>query len=186
MPVHLYFVRHGQTIFNRLHCFCGRSDPPLTKVGLQQAESCRQTIKELQPDVIYCSPLQRARQTAQIATSDIRNCPKIVYDKRLIERDFGKLDGTFAPLRIKKVWDYDQSYVKSNYGEETLLNLEIRVEEFLNMIQCMHQDQTVLVFSHGGIGTTIHAILNENHIRSGNFFKNFHMKNGAIAYFLLE
>ena len=186
MPVHLYFVRHGQTVFNQFHFFCGRSDPPLTKIGKIEAERCAITIAHLQPDVIFCSPLLRARQTAEIASSYLRNLPDVHYDDRLIERDFGKLDGTFAPFKLRKIWDYNQSYTKSNWGEETLLSLELRVESFVNMIQHAYQDKTVLVFSHGGVGTTIHTLLDENHEHSGNYFKNFHMKNGAIAYFLLE
>ena len=186
MPIDLYFVRHGQAAANRLHRLCGSSiDPPLTPTGMDQAMNCLYALSLLKPDAIYCSPLLRARQTAEIATKGIANCPDIICDTRLLERDFGEIDGTFSLLKLKKVWNYNQSYIKSNYGEETLLSLELRVLSFLEMLKENHQDQTVIVFSHGGVGTTIHAILSEGHERSGWFFKHFHMKNGAITHFLL-
>ena len=186
MPTRLYFFRHGQVAANRLHRLCGRIDPPLTDKGRKQALACAEIIDALpRVDAIYCSPLLRARQTATLATSYIIGMPEINYDVRLLERDFGEVDGKLSLLKLKKVWDYDSSYIKSNYGEETLLRLELRVEEFLAMLRERHPEQNVLVFSHGGIGTAIHTLLSEDASRSGNFFKHFHLKNGEFASFLL-
>ncbi len=186
MPIHLYFVRHGQASANRFHRLCGSNiDPPLTKKGLKQAMECLYDLSQLKPDAIYCSPLQRARQTAAIAVKGMTDPPKIIYEDLLKERSFGKIDGSFSLLKLKKVWDYDQSYIKSNYGEETLNELENRVETFLKMVQVRHPNQTVIVFSHGGIGTAIHATLTKDHDRSGFYFKHLHLKNGQIVEFLL-
>lgn len=185
MSTDLYFVRHGQTQANRCFRLSGRLDLPLTDHGANQAHACRSTIAKLRPTAIYCSPLLRARQTANIATEGLLHRPEIIIDDRLIERDFGSIDGKFAPLAMRKVWDYDSSYLKSHYGEETLLTLELRVQEFLDAIRAQHPNQTILVFSHGGVATTIDAILNEDSLRSGYFFRDFHLKNGAIAYFTL-
>ncbi|MDO4220415.1 MAG: histidine phosphatase family protein [Candidatus Saccharibacteria bacterium] len=181
----IYFVRHGETAANRSFRFSGAIDLPLNKRGSIQASNCYPTISQLDFSAIYCSPLQRARQTASIATGGRLNRPPIIIDNRLVERSFGTIDGKFAPFAMRKVWDYDSSFIKSHYGEETLLTLELRVEDFLNMVRQQHSDQNILVFSHGGVATTINAILNENHVRSGYFFKHFHMKNGDIAYFAL-
>ncbi len=185
MSTDLYFVRHGQTQANRSFKFSGRVDLSLTDHGINQAYACRSTISKLRPTAIYCSPLLRARQTADIATKGIINCPKIIIDERLIERSFGSVDGKFAPFAMRRVWNYDSSFLKSRYGEETLLTLELRVQDFLDAIRARHPNQTILVFSHGGVATTIDVILNEGALRSGYFFKDFHLKNGAIAHFTL-
>ena len=184
MPTSLYFVRHGQTAANRSFKFSGQIDLPLTNLGKQQASACRNSLHNLHFDAVYCSPLTRARDTATLATSGLPGIPEITYDDRLIERDFGTVDGKFAPFAMAKVWSYDKSYTKTHYGEETLLHLEFRVQEFLDMIREKHPDQTILVFSHGGVGAAIHALLNDT-TRTGNFFKDFHLENGALTFFTL-
>ena len=186
MSTHLYFFRHGQVAANRLHRLCGRIDPPLTDKGRQQALACASIIDCLpQIDAIYSSPLRRALETAELATGYIAGLPKIVCDNRLLERDFGEIDGNLSLIKLITVWNYDCSFTKSNYGEESLLSLELRVDSFLAMLREHHPDQHVLVFSHGGIGTAIHTILSEDATRTGNFFKHFHLKNGEFASFLL-
>ncbi len=186
MSTHLYFFRHGQVAANRFHRLCGRIDPPLTDLGRKQAFACAEIIDRLpQVDAIYTSPLQRARETAELATSHIIGMPPIVCCDELLERDFGEVDGKLSLFKLAKVWNYNSSYLKSHYGEESLLVLELRVDSFLTMLRERHPNQHVLVFSHGGIGTTIHTILSEDATRTGNFFKHFHLKNGEFASFLL-
>ena len=186
MSTDLYFVRHGQVAPNRLYRLCGNIDPPLTRIGRRQALDCSETIDNLpRIDAIYCSPLTRASQTAVLATSYAFGMPSIIYDDRLRERGFGPLEGAFAPLKAKRIWSYDCSFTKSNYGEETIYDFELRTESFLEMLRANHPNQRVLVFSHGGVGAAIHALLDENNPYRGNYFKNFHMKNGDLVYFLL-
>jgi broad specificity phosphatase PhoE len=189
MPTYLHFFRHGQVAENRLHCLCGSSiDPPLTPTGIHQAMTCSETIDKIPHRIsaIYCSPLLRARQTAEIATSFLFGMPLITEDTRLIERDFGKIDGKLSLIKLAKVWSYNYSYSTSNYGEETLLQMELRVKSFLTMVHDRHPDQHVVIFSHGGIGTAIYALLNEPHEHKGNYFKHFHLSNGEYASFLLD
>lgn len=188
MPTVLHFFRHGQVAENRLHCICGSNiDPPLTPTGVHQAMACAEIIDGLQHHIsaIYCSPLRRARQTAELATSFLFGMPTITEDNRLLERDFGKIDGKLSLIKLAKVWNYNYSYTKSNYGEETLLQMELRVQEFLTMVKERHPDQHVIVFSHGGIGTAIYALLNEVQEPKGNYFKHFRLSNGEYANFLL-
>lgn len=185
MSTGIYFVRHGQTITNRRLQHSGRIDTALTTTGANQAADCRHLLSKIHFDAVYCSPLHRARQTAAIATLYLSDLPKIVIDDRLIERDLGRLEGKFAPFAAHRIWNYDASYTKTHYGEETLLALELRVEDFLEMLRLAHPDQTVLIFSHGGIATTIYTLLSTDHTRTGNFFKYFHLKNGEIVYFCL-
>ena len=88
----LYISRHGQTPWNVEDLICGRTDVPLTEVGQQQAKLLAESAMDKGIDVILCSPLLRARQTAQ-AVSDAIGVP-IQIDERLVEFDFGTLDGT--------------------------------------------------------------------------------------------
>lgn len=67
----IYSTRHGQTGWNLDNRICGVTDVFLTYNGLEQAKNLAKEIKMFgNIDVIICSPLQRAIQTAQIV-SDI-------------------------------------------------------------------------------------------------------------------
>ena len=65
---HIYFVRHGQTIWNAENKICGATDIALTDHGRMQAEETGRKIlaQGISADVILCSPLIRAAETAHI------------------------------------------------------------------------------------------------------------------------
>ena len=64
----LYFVRHGESEWNVLKKICGQTDVPLTDKGREQARTSAAKIIErgIKADEIWCSPLQRAKETAEI------------------------------------------------------------------------------------------------------------------------
>ena len=83
----IYVARHGQTQWNLEDKICGRTDLPLTPLGLTQAEKLADRVESLDVDVILSSPMLRARQTAQ-ASANRLGLP-IEVDQRLIEQDYG-------------------------------------------------------------------------------------------------
>ena len=62
----IYLMRHGQTDWNIRHLFQGRTDIPLNENGRYVAELTRDGLKDVKFDVAFCSPLCRAKETAQI------------------------------------------------------------------------------------------------------------------------
>ena len=62
----LYIMRHGKTEWNELHKLQGRTDIPLNEEGRKMAEQAREKYKDVSFDICYCSPLIRARETAEI------------------------------------------------------------------------------------------------------------------------
>ena len=65
---------------------------PLNERGKQQAHETKLNLKNINFDIIICSPLIRAKQTAEIINSD-RNLT-IIFDDRLRERNYGEFEGT--------------------------------------------------------------------------------------------
>ena len=61
----IYIVRHGQVPHNALKQY-NTTDEDLTDLGIKQAEELRDKIKDMKFDVIICSPLNRAKHTAEI------------------------------------------------------------------------------------------------------------------------
>lgn len=72
----VYFVRHGQTIWNVENKICGATDIALTKTGHEQAiETGKKILEEgIRADEILYSPLIRARDTA-LHISEITGIP---------------------------------------------------------------------------------------------------------------
>lgn len=86
----IWVTRHGQTKYNKQKLMQGLTDEPLNEIGIEQAKKARDTIKDVQFDAVYASPLDRAITTAAI----IGNVPKekVIVDPRIIEVDFGKYE----------------------------------------------------------------------------------------------
>ena len=90
----VYFVRHGQTVWNVENKICGATDIELTEMGHQQAiETGEKILAEgIKADEILYSPLVRAAETAR-HISEITGIPARV-EPRLKEQNFGKWEAT--------------------------------------------------------------------------------------------
>mgnify|MGYP001094970964 CR=1 FL=1 len=89
----ILFIRHGQTDYNIKHLLAGGDiDLSINSKGEQQAEETGLKLKDTKLDLVFCSPLLRAKQTAEKVLKFHKDTP-IIYDDRLKERFFGKLNG---------------------------------------------------------------------------------------------
>jgi hypothetical protein len=90
--VRLYLCRHGQTEYNRLRKVQGaRIDPPLNYNGYVQAQNAGKAMNKANPSpqTFFCSDLQRAKMTAELASSEINSTIKPRQLDLLREVDFG-------------------------------------------------------------------------------------------------
>ncbi len=63
----LLLVRHGESTWNAERRWQGQADPPLSPRGEEEARTARAAARAQGPfDRIHCSPLQRARRTAEL------------------------------------------------------------------------------------------------------------------------
>ena len=83
----LYIMRHGKTDWNAVHKLQGKTDVPLSGEGREMVEKAGRLYRDTHFDVCFCSPLIRARETAEIILRG-RNIP-IIEDVRLEEMGFG-------------------------------------------------------------------------------------------------
>lgn len=86
-----YFVRHGQTDWNRENKIMGHIDIPLNEVGIKQAQIVAKNITHIEISHIVSSPLKRAKQTAEIIAAAL-NKPITVIDE-LTQNALGILEG---------------------------------------------------------------------------------------------
>ena len=82
----LYVARHGQTRWNAENKVCGRTDLPLTEVGIAQAQALAEKAADLSIDLILTSPLDRAHTMARIIAD--RCGAEVQVEERLIEQRF--------------------------------------------------------------------------------------------------
>lgn len=147
----VYLVRHGQTDTNISNLYNFRGED-INQNGIQQAEKLREEIKEMEFDIIYCSPLLRARHTADIINSKNK---EIIIDNRLEERKHGNLEGKPIECTNREIyWSYPTDI---RYGtEETIQSLFERVKEFLDELKNKDYNK-VLVVAHKGVSRAFHA-----------------------------
>lgn len=150
----IYFVRHGQTDSN-LNGVFNISDEDINDNGIKQAEEIREKIKELDYEVVYCSPLKRTIQTANIINVQNKN---IIYDERLVERKFPGLVG--KPLETVNREEYWNYYSDKRFeDEETVKELFERVHGFLNELKNKNY-KCVLIVAHGGVSRGFYSYFN--------------------------
>lgn len=149
----LYISRHGQTPWNVEDLICGRTDVPLTEVGQQQAKRLAESALDKGIEVILCSPMLRARQTAQ-AVSDAIGVP-IQIDDRLIEMDFGTFEGT---SRFGEEFQWIRAQMSTRFpGGESGFDVAYRVYSLLYEIREKYADKTVLLVCHNCVSRAVRS-----------------------------
>jgi len=93
-----YFLRHGETDWNKSHTVMGQTDIPLNQNGLQQAHQVSFDGVDKPPETIFSSPLLRAQQTADIVNKSLNTT--IVIEKDLQQSYWGNLEGLCKILPI--------------------------------------------------------------------------------------
>ncbi|MFU0464712.1 histidine phosphatase family protein [Gardnerella vaginalis] len=97
MLLHLYLVRHGQTMFNCYNRLQGWSNSPLTPKGLKDADLAAQKLKNIVFAAAYCSDTTRAQITAErILIENEKHTharPQLVSDMHFREQCYGYFEG---------------------------------------------------------------------------------------------
>ena len=167
----LYFTRHGQTIWNVENKICGATDIALTDLGHQQAEALGERIREqgLQIDEILCSPLMRAKDTAE-HISRVTGIPMRV-ETRLKEQNFGTYES--AGRNDPQFLAAKSQFVNSFGTGESMLRLCQRIYNLLDELKAETDatGKTYLLVAHNGIARAVHSyfydMTNEEYAESG-------------------
>lgn len=156
MKLELYVVRHGQTIVNVKELINARNIIGINRKGKQQANIAAEQMKKIKIDLIFCSPLRRTNQTCKIIN---KNKVKVIYDKRLLERDSRSMQFKSAEkLDIEEWYDVNKTIVyKNSEGFKSILN---RVENFLAELHSKYPDKSILLVTHGDVCKAIYAYIN--------------------------
>lgn len=156
----LYIMRHGRTDWNSLRKLQGRKNIPLNDEGRRMAAQAGEEYRDIHIDVCYCSPLQRALETARIVLAG-RNVP-IITDERLVEMGFGTYEGIEKCFQqpdcpINVIFNDPGHYVESIGGTETFDELFARTGEFLRTViePQLQEGKDILIMGHGAMNASI-------------------------------
>ncbi len=150
-------MRHGKTEWNAKRKLQGRTDIALNAEGRAMAENAAKQCANINFDVCYCSPLVRAKETAEIVLKG-RNIP-IITDDRLVEMCFGNYEGIddIPPgCPIKVMFESPQDYIPDG-GAESFADLYARTGDFLKKViePLAERGKDVLIVGHGAMNSSI-------------------------------
>ncbi len=174
----IYFVRHGETEWNRQLRVQGSTDIPLNETGRAQARDAAARLSDAAPDLIVASPLLRAFETATIIGASL-GLTHPAADPDLVERNYGEVEG----LDHRQIEDRfpDRSLIR---GQESRERLVARSMAALHRLAGANDGASIVVVAHGGV---IRAVLGEidqdaarGPIRNGSIHSLVH-SGGALS-----
>lgn len=151
----IYLVRHGETNWNKVRKLQGQVDIPLNEFGKSLAVKTAEGLKDVSFDVCFTSPLERARETAELILNGA-DVP-IINDDRIIEMGFGAYEGKCCS---REEWELPESfhlfftdpehYVPAPDGE-SFLDVKERTRDFLRWLYACgeYENNTILITTHG-------------------------------------
>lgn len=142
----IYFIRHGQTDYNKKNLWMGRANFPLNTTGLQQVHNSAKVLSKIDFAQIYSSPLLRAIQTAQCINEMQRSIKKIKMLDELSERDFGLFEGAIKTQE-------NRTKIETSPSVEAINEITERVAVAMEVISKSAGD--VLIVSHSNVYITL-------------------------------
>jgi len=148
----IIFLRHGQAKNNTQRVLAGRTPGiPLTEKGVDQAEKAAKFLEEMNISTIYSSPIERAKDTAEIIGK--HNSIDVRIDDRLIELDMGKFTGMpydeiFSSHGNVFMKFYNGELEIAHNGVETFADVKKRVLGMVDHVIENHPDENVVLVTH--------------------------------------
>jgi len=158
--IRILLIRHGETDWNRMGRFQGRSDLPLNQKGKEQAQALAIALKNEILTAIYSSPLLRALETARLIKTFHPSVP-LYEEEGLVEMDLGEFEGMeghrwaleYADFRAH--WRENPGSLKMP-GGESLQEVQKRALDALERIMKLYPaESTLLLCGHNFVNRTI-------------------------------
>ena len=162
MATRVIIVRHGQSTYNAQKMIQGRcNESVLTDKGIKDAQLVGRALSSLQINAFYCSPLQRAKKTAEIILSCLENPPQLQPTDKLMEIDLPLWEKLKKDEVTTKFADEYRQWKENPHEFKMTLadgkdhypvgSLYIQSQGFWQDTISKHQGQTILITAHNGI-----------------------------------
>jgi isoleucyl-tRNA synthetase len=176
-----YLMRHCgalSTQKNFLSSYPETTFNPLTRKGVLDAKQKAKSLKG-KIDLIYASPILRAKQTATIIADELK--VPLFIDERLREIDMGVLQNKpyeeFDKYIVDKVTE-KRDFNKKIENGESLNEVKQRAINFILELERIHRGKNILIVSHGGV---LWMLEGEMKALSSEQIRNFEVKNYELG-----
>lgn len=158
----IYITRHGETEWNRIGKMQGWENSRLTEKGIGNAKRLGASLREVNIDCIYCSPLGRAVETAEYIKGE-RDI-KIILNESLKEMCFGVWEGMMHsdikeifPDQHQNFWQRPELYepIKGESYPEFIKRVRTGFYDIINNAQ----GKDILIVTHAGVKKAIYSFL---------------------------
>ena len=147
-----YFV-HGTTTDNEKDISSGWFDVELSELGIKQSIELKDKIKDKKFDIVFCSDLKRAVNSAKLTFEGI---VPIIPDKRLRECNYGKFNA--KPSAI--VESIQEKHITEKFPEgESYEDVKKRIADFLKFLKQNYNEKNVAIVAHKAPQLTLDVLL---------------------------
>jgi len=136
-----YFV-HGTTTDNEKGISSGWFDVGLSELGVKQAIELKEKIKNKKFDVVFCSDLKRAADSAKLIFEKV---VPIMIDKRLRECNYGKYNAQLSAI----VEPMQEKNINEQFPDgESCEDVKNRIADFLEFLKQKYDGKSVAIVAH--------------------------------------
>ncbi len=143
MSIQITYFVHGTTTDNEQHISSGWKDVELSELGRQQSVALKEQTKDKKFDVVFCSDLKRAHDSAKLAWEGVH---EIIPDARLRECNYGDLNG--ASSDIVEPMQEKECIEKPFPNGESYEDVKTRIAEFLTFLKQSYDGKHVAIVGH--------------------------------------
>ncbi len=142
MPIKITYFVHGTTKDNEKGISSGWSDVGLSELGVKQSIELKDQIKDKKFDVVFCSDLRRAVDSAKLVFEGVA---PIIPDQRLRECNYGKFNGHSSEI----VEPMQEKMITEKFPDgESYEDVKTRVADFLEFLKQNYDGKSVALVSH--------------------------------------
>lgn len=161
-----YFIRHGETDWNRERRVMGHKDIPLNSTGIVQAHQSVHYLKNLGINHVASSPLLRAKKTAEIISSSLEL--PLEVDEGLSEIRWGEREGKV----VEKEWTLEK-WVNGYTPQDAESSRVFQRRIIQALIRILNTNKTHLIVAHTGVYWAIMDALGNPNCKAHNCIPYF-------------
>jgi alpha-ribazole phosphatase/probable phosphoglycerate mutase len=154
MTVSITYFVHGTTMDNEKNISSGWTDVELSKKGIEQSKELPNLIKNKKFDLVFCSDLKRAVDSAEIS---FKGAFPIKQDKRLRECNYGDYNG--KPSEV--VEPLQENHITESFPNgESYEDVKLRMDDFLKYLKENYDGKNIAIISHKAPQLALEVLLN--------------------------
>ena len=156
MSIKITYFTHGTTTDNEQDISSGWKDVELSELGVKQSVELKEQTKGMKFDVVFCSDLQRAHNSARLAWEGVY---EIIPDARLRECNYGTLNG--ASSDIVEPMQEDEAITKPFLDGESYEDAKARVADFLAFLKANYDGKRIAIVGHKATQLSLDVLLKD-------------------------